>query len=128
VAIRIRSGPVKLHTFWDGLLGNGTTPAAIGKDVEEIEAVMKEKAKAIAPMLEEHKTFESWGLEGAELAKKHVYLDGELKLGRSAGRNAEREEAPEAPAEYAPAAGKLAREQIGKGGIRLADQLKKVCQ
>jgi hypothetical protein len=31
--IRIRSSPVKLHAFWDGLLGNGTTAGAINSDV-----------------------------------------------------------------------------------------------
>ena len=126
VAIRIKSGPVKLHSFWDGLLGSDSDAGSIGKDVEEIEAVMKEKTKTIMPVLEAHKTFESWGLEGAELAKKYVYLDGELKLARSAGRNTEGEEAPEAPAEYAPASGKVAREQIGKAGCRLAEQVKKL--
>jgi hypothetical protein len=33
---------------------------------------------------------------------------------------------PEAPAEYAACAGRTDRVQIGKAGIRLADQLKKV--
>ena len=108
------------------MLGNGITAGAIGKDVEEIETVLKDKAKTINVEIEEHKTFESWALEGAELAKKQVYLEGALKLGRAAGRNAGGEEAPEAPAEYAAAAGKLAREQVGKGGTRLADQLKKL--
>ncbi len=126
VAISLKSGPVKLHSFWDGLLGRGLTPGDIGKDVEEIEAVLKDKNKTITAELEAHQTFESWALEGAELAKKYVYLGGELKLGRSAGRNTEGEAAPEAPAEYAPAAGKLARVQVGKAGTRLVQQLKKL--
>jgi len=87
VAIRVGNGTAKLHAFWDGLLGNGTTAGDIGKEVEKIEAVLKEKAKTIDPVLEDHKTFESWAREGAELAQKYVYLDGDLKLGRSAGRN-----------------------------------------
>jgi hypothetical protein len=33
---------------------------------------------------------------------------------------------PEAPAEYASAAGQVARAQIGKAGTRLAEQLKKL--
>jgi hypothetical protein len=117
--IRIRSGPVNLHAFWDGLLGTGITAGAIGKDVQEIEGVMKEKADDIKKELSDHQTFESWGREGAALSKKVVYLDGELKVG--AARDAD---VPEAPAEYAPAAGKVARVQVGKAGQRLADQLK----
>jgi hypothetical protein len=119
--IRIRSGPVNLHSFWDGLLGRGTTPGAIGKDVQEIEGVMKDKADDIKKELADHQTFESWAREGAALSKKVVYLDGELKVG--AARDAD---VPEVPAEYAPAAGRVSRVQIGKAGQRLADQLKKL--
>ncbi len=79
--------------------------------------------KTIDPVLEDH---DPWAREGAELAQKYVYLDGELKLGRSAGRNTAPVETPEAPVEYPAAAGKLAGEQVGKGGVRLADQLKKL--
>jgi hypothetical protein len=119
--IRIRSGPVNLHSFWDGLLGTGTTAGAIGKDVQEIEGVMKGKADDIKKELSDHQTFESWGREGAALSKKAVYLDGELKVG--AARDAD---VPEAAAEYAPAAGKVARVQVGKAGTRLAEQLRKL--
>ena len=126
VAISLKSGPVKLHSFWDGLLGRGLTAGEIGKDVEEIEAVVKDKAKTILAEVADHATFDSWAQEGAVLAKKYVYMDGELKLGRSAGRGADGDPAPEAPAEYGPASGKLARVQIGKAGTRLAEQLKKL--
>ena len=30
--VRIRTSPVKLHAFWDGMLGNGTTAGAINSD------------------------------------------------------------------------------------------------
>jgi hypothetical protein len=63
--IRIRSGSVNLHSFWDGLLGTGTTAGAIGKDVQEIEGVMKDKAGEVKKELSDHQTFESWGREGA---------------------------------------------------------------
>ena len=122
--IRIWSGPTNLHSFWDGLLGTGTTVGDIGKDVKEIEGVMKEKADDVKKELEAHQTFESWGREGLELSKRVVYLNGELKV--AAGRGGRDDEVPEAPAEYAPAAGKVARIQIGKAGNRLADQLKKL--
>jgi hypothetical protein len=120
--IRVRSGPVNLHSFWDGLLGTGTTAGAIGKDVQEIEAVMKDKAADVAKELKDHPTFESWGKEGLELSRTVVYLNGELKVA-VAGRD---DEVSEAPAEYAPSAGEAARVQIGKAGARLADQLKKL--
>src|SRR5207302_6807288 len=42
--IRIRSGPVNLHSFWDGLLGTGTNAGDIGSAVAEIEAVLAAQA------------------------------------------------------------------------------------
>src|SRR5262249_20568397 len=111
--IRVTSGPINLHSFWDGLLGRDTGAGAIGKDVEEIEKVMKDKAEDVKKELADHQTFESWGTEGLELSKKVVYLDGALKVA-SSGRGDD--EVPEAPAEYAPACGKVARVQVGKAG------------
>jgi hypothetical protein len=122
--IRVRSGPTNLHSFWDGLLGTGTTAGDIGQDVREIEAVMKEKAAEVNKELDAHQTFESWAREGLDLSKRVVYLGGELKV--AAGRGVRDEDAPEAPAEYAASAGRTARVQIGKAGARLADQLKKL--
>jgi hypothetical protein len=123
--VRFRSGrPTNLHSFWDGLLGTGTTAGDIGKDVDEIEEVMKDKAEDIKKELEAHRTFESWGREGLELSKRVVYLNGELKV--AAGRGGRDDDVPEAPADYASAAGKSARVQVGKAGARLAEQLKKL--
>jgi hypothetical protein len=43
VAIRVK-GTVKLHAFLGWPPGTGTTAGDIGKDVEEIETVLKDKA------------------------------------------------------------------------------------
>jgi hypothetical protein len=122
--IRIRTSPTNLHSFWDGLLGNGTNAGEIGKDVYEIEAVMKDKADEVRKEIDAHATFESWAREGFELAKRVVYLNGELKVAAGGGRRESNDNVPQAPDDYAPNSGKVARVQIGKGGIRLADQLK----
>jgi hypothetical protein len=58
-----------------------------------------------------------------ELSRKVVYLNGQLKVAVS-GSN---EEVPEPPAEYPVSCGRVARVQIGKAGLRLAEQLKKLC-
>jgi S1/P1 Nuclease len=126
--IRIRTGnPVNLHSFWDGLLGRGDTPGSIGKDVLEIEKLLEGNPTLVKDDLGAHKTFQSWAKEGADLAKKVVYLNGELKLSKassSRGRgNPEENDVQEAPPEYASQAGRTARVQIGKAAIRLADQL-----
>src|SRR5437868_222618 len=44
-----------------------------------IERLLKEKLELVADDLRDHQTFESWGKEGFELAKRAVYLNGELK-------------------------------------------------
>jgi hypothetical protein len=121
--IRINSKPINLHAFWDGLLGKGITPGAIGKDVQEIEQVMKEKDREVTKELAAHQSFASWAREGWELSKKVVYLDGELKVAVARSD----EDVPEPPAEYAASCGRVARVQIGKAGRRLAEQLKKLC-
>jgi hypothetical protein len=124
--IRTRTDTTNLHSFWDGLLGRGTSAGEIGKDVQEIEQVVKDRAGDIRKELAEHTTFASWGREGLELAKRVVYLNGDLKVAVSRGdRSARDAEAPEVPADYPSACGKVARVQIGKAGLRLADQLKK---
>ena len=121
--IRIRSSPFNLHSFWDGLLGRGLTAGDIGKDVQEIEEVMKEKGAEIEKELAAHQTFASWAREGWQLSKEVVYLDGQLKVAVARSD----EDAPPAPAEYAPRCGRVARVQIGKAGRRLAEQLKSSC-
>jgi hypothetical protein len=123
--IRIRSSPVKLHAMWDGLLGTGTSAASINADVREIEAVMKEKAADVQKELDAHQSFESWGREGQELARTVVYLNGDLKVAASTGRRiAADADVPAAPDGYAQNCGKVARVQVGKAGLRLADQVK----
>ena len=117
IRIRISSSPTNLHSFWDGLLGRGVTAGNIGKDVAQIQAVMKEKADALQPDLDAHKTPESWAKEGAALAPHIVYLDGELLKARDDG------EGGCGTGRHAPACGRVARVQIGKAGRRLADTL-----
>lgn len=54
------------------------TAGNIGKDVQEIQMVLLDKAEAIKPDMEAHKTSESWARESAALARKSVYLASEL--------------------------------------------------
>jgi hypothetical protein len=89
--------------------------------------VLHDRAAEIGKELEKDTTFESWAREGLELSKRVVYLNGELKVAvgdRSrAGRD---DDVSEAPAEYAASCGRVARLQVGKAGLRLAEQLKKL--
>src|SRR5205823_11601706 len=96
-------------------------------DVHEVETLMKDRVADIQKELDAHPSFESWAREGLEMSKRAVYLNGDLKVAVSGGRRPERDEdVPQAPADYAPNCGRVARIQIGKAGLRLADQLKKL--
>jgi S1/P1 Nuclease len=122
--IRIRSSPVKLHAMWDGLLGTGTSAGSIGSDVREIEGLTKNNAD-MQKEIDAHRTFESWGREGQELARRVVYLNGDLKVAASSGRRiAADADAPTAADGYAQNCGRVARIQVGKAGLRLATQIK----
>ena len=124
---RIRSSPVKLHAFWDGLLGTGTSAGSIGSDVREIEGIMKERAANVQRELDAHQAFESWGREGQDLARSVAYLNCDLKVTAFTGRRIARDaDVPTAPDGYAQNCGKVARVQVGKAGLRLADQLKQL--
>ena len=123
--VRPRTGTTNLHSLWDGLPGRGTTAGDIGMAVAEVERAVKDRADDIQKELSEHRTFESWGREGWELCKHAVYLDGQLKVAVRGGGRAVRD-APEVPADYLAASGRVARVQLGKAGIRLAEQIKEL--
>jgi hypothetical protein len=114
---------VKLHPMWDGLLGNSTSPGALGRIVQEVLTMLEENPDLIKDNIESHKTLESWAQESAAIAVKDTYLNGKLPIG------AEEDDAstiPLAPADYAKNAGHVARVQIAKAGVRLADLLSSV--
>ena len=77
--------------------------------------------------LDTHQTFESWGREGQELARSVVYLNGDLKVAASSARRiAADADVPTAPEGYAQNCGRVARVQVGKAALRLADQVKRL--
>jgi hypothetical protein len=125
IRTRCEKEPIKLHIFWDSLMGTTLTAEAIAQTTREVESVLKDKAATIGPEVEKNTTFDSWALESFELARKAVYLNGELKLGRVNGEG-HATEAPEAPADYDANAKQAAKMQVAKAGVRLAGQLAKL--
>jgi hypothetical protein len=65
-------------------------------------------------------------LHHAFSASSLVYLDGEVKVAVSGGGPRYNDEVRQVLANYAANCGRLARVQIGKAAIRLADQLRKL--
>jgi len=123
-AVVITTHPMKLHTFWDGLLGKSLTASSIGRDVTKIESLFQSPPQDVAADLKNNQSFESWGKESLEVAKKEAYLNGELEV--AVVSEVFGDFAPQVPDDYAQNAGSTARIQIGKAGQRLADQIAKL--
>jgi hypothetical protein len=115
----------QLHPLWDGLLGKSTTASAIGKVVQEVNAMIGADPDLIKGDLENHKTFESWAKESFEAATKHAYLNGKLPLGDG---DEDASDIAVAPEDYAKNSGRIARIQIGKAGARLATTIANVME
>lgn len=116
---------IQLHSFWDDLLGSGTSVSSIGSTVLEIEQYYQEKKEQFDRELKQHPKAEDWAREGYEFAKKYVYLDGKFHPATEEDKNKE-SEVPVLPADYATNAGKAARYVSVKAGKRLAYELREI--
>jgi len=123
--VRINGGGVvRLHPFWDGLLGNSVTRASILGTVSEIESLVRDHADAVKTDLEA-KTPEDWSKESFKLALKFVYEEGTLKPANADG-NPVQCDIPVTGAKYATNAGETARLGAYKAGKRLALVLREI--
>jgi hypothetical protein len=116
---------IKLHPFWDDLLGSATTLTSIGSTTNEIEGMLTRRPEVIADDLVKHITPDSWSQEGLEIAKKQIYLDGELQPANDQN-NPKPEDVPLVSEDYAKSAGRTARFCAGKAGKRLAMTLREL--
>ena len=117
-------GVVKLHQFWDGLLGSTVSRAEILAAALKATKLADGDA-AVAKDLAAHTTPVAWAKEAAAVAKAVAYRDGELKPANTADRPADAD-IPTAPDDYAPKAGEAARRGVYKAGKRLAEVLRQV--
>jgi hypothetical protein len=105
---------IKLHSFWDGLLGTRVHPPT---QLKEASRIAKEhKRRSLAELAE--KSPEAWSLEGRSLAVEKAYLRGKLK------GSSRVEGAPTLPEGYTKTAKLVAEGQAALAGYRLADELK----
>jgi hypothetical protein len=122
VVLHEGANKTKLHPMWDGLLGRSTSRSAIGRVVSQVHALLQDNPDIIKQDLQSHTSFESWGRESFECAKKNAYLNGKLPLGTEDDDESDIDVAPE---DYAKNAGRTARVQIAKAGARLAATIAK---
>jgi hypothetical protein len=111
----------KLHALWDGALGNVVMDNFSIDNFPDIQKRAKEIVTkypaAKEPVLKTHEKIEDWAQESYELARKDVYLNGDiLKL-------PEHNKIVELPASYLPQAQKDSEERAALAGYRLASTL-----
>lgn len=122
VAIKPHSSPVKLHSFWDELLGTGESYTFIDHIADTIETnplLTKAKLKE----LKHHKTYQSWAEESFNYAGAFAYLDGNLKHAKYQ-QNITAVDVPELNSNYEDNARSLAQRRIAAAGIRLGLKFK----
>jgi hypothetical protein len=104
---------IRLHSLWDGLLGNRTDMKA---HVQEAIRLPKEHPRKDFPELKDP-SVRQWSLEGRNLAAEKAYLNGNLKGSKTA------EAAPPLPEGYTKTAKAVAERQGALAGYRLADEI-----
>jgi hypothetical protein len=107
---------IRLHSFWDQLLGRSANPHTAYNEAIRMEAdfprkSLHELSKARTPL--------KWSLECRSLAVEKVYLGGKL-----AGSPTP-ETAPALPEDYAKSAKAVAERRAALAAARLADEIRK---
>jgi hypothetical protein len=137
--VKIAGKLVRLHTYWDNLLGE--VPGWYDDNPEHQEKMFtlvtkvseslrepKYSRAALADLLLKDLTFGSWIEESHELAKSVAYRDGDKYLEGVVvpSRGGVPDDAPQAGAEYDQRAREVARQRVALAGYRLADKLKRI--
>jgi hypothetical protein len=123
--VSVNGHAVKLHAYWDGLIGLSqkyglieASALGIARDPKHTRSVLKaELARG---------EFADWAKESYELARVFAYLEGDLKSRKlQEDHDVEEEEffVPPVPPNYAERARVVARKQAALGGYRLHDKL-----
>ena len=127
LAVRVEIGayPIKLHAFWDQILGTDNHPTSIARLADSLQQDPTLTA-ANLPELQTAPTFRDWTAESYAIAKQWVYLEGELP---TLVWNDQRpplppvDDVPILPVGYERDARQAARKRIVLAAHRLAAQL-----
>ncbi|MBI1841193.1 MAG: S1/P1 nuclease [Verrucomicrobia bacterium] len=106
---------IKLHSFWDGLLGSSGTPRTLLNGAIDLGSRFPATS---FPQLDTHLTVESWTTESRSLAIHVAYNLGSLE-GHDAASSA-----LTVSAQYLAAAKDLGEKQVALAGYRLAKQIR----
>lgn len=114
--VKPASKGIKLHAFWDDLLGRSGKPHTHLDYAIELQS---EHPRASLKFLRKHDTPKAWSLESRELAITKAFIHGELSGSTSP------ESAPPLPKSYTKHAKVTAERQAVLAGYRLADEILK---
>jgi len=105
-------GTVKLHSYWDGMLGRSTKVINVLNEAKLIKKTHEKNnlSTELDPV--------SWSKESFKLAREMVYLNGELK------GSADKENALPVPENYGKESKKVGEQQVALAGYRLAELMK----
>lgn len=117
VFIRPETKGIKLHSFWDGLLGNSKLASAFEDVANRATKIEHDHPQNSFPQSEVTASVHKWALESYGLAIHFAYLDGKLDLAMTA------KEAAPLPDGYTKNAGDAAERQAALAGYRLAHVL-----
>jgi hypothetical protein len=124
--LRIQNrGFIRLHPFWDSLLGTATTLTSLDSSISEIEALLQKQPDIIADDLTNHQKPDEWAQEGLALAKRLIYQDGKIQPANN-DKKPTPEEVPVVSEDYAKESGQAARFCVAKAGKRLAATLREL--
>ncbi len=110
---------IKLHPFWDALLGKSPTPTTVNRGAQKRGRALAANRAEVTHEEQADRSIESWAKESYALAVAYAYLNGKV-IPAVADRRREPSEVPEVSESYAEQAGLVARVCIGKAGERLA--------
>jgi S1/P1 Nuclease len=123
--IRIENGEsVKLHLFWDGLLGQLASWPGILRLSDEFAGIEKESAEEVGRQLSDNTTPLSWAQESFAAGQKYAYLDGVLRPA-NIDIHPREDNVPQVSAEYVKQATKVAQIRAVLAANRIAASLSK---
>jgi hypothetical protein len=80
LAVRVEIGayPVKLHAFWDQILGTDNHPESVVRLTESLQSDKKLATDKLPELQVGDDDFRTWAAESYALAARRAYLDGDL--------------------------------------------------
>ena len=125
IVVRGNDDVLRLHAYWDGVLGNSDAPEAVALVADGIlddPQLRRGRLRELA----ERPAFAQWADESYRWAGAVAYLNGRLRGASEAAyykREIAHDDVPPVPHSYFANARDLARRRVALAGYRLAEQI-----